>query len=147
MEYKGKMVFDVEHEPTSGEIRVEIDFDANIQFGDHKISQIHHISEMQSFWIGYKERLDDASGDVVKAFLIQLCKKCISLAFQHNYGSNIVGLWDLFKMEEGYCTMNGSEGIKLIRLNGMDIDRQDEYLITVVNQIKEAWQEDGRDKH
>ncbi len=74
------------------------------------------IKEMVDFWSGSDERLEDNNGDYVQAFLKQLASKVHWLVICNNY--NLYGVLSAFdKGIEGWCKMDGSQGIKLIHVD------------------------------
>lgn len=135
MDYKGKIVFNVEHQPTYGSIDVEIDFDHTFEVKGEKVTKIEQITQMQSFWTGSESRLDENDDDVVLAFLKQLCQKCMYLAIEHNV--NYKGLISLFNEgQEGYCALDGSAGIELHNSELPDFDEQDDYEVSELKNYK-----------
>lgn len=126
--YKGIQKFRVEHEPTGGEIDVQIDFDFKYKLGDREVTVLECIVEMQSFFTDSEDRLEEADGDVVRAFLKQLCHKVMLMAIE--YQRNASGIIRLFDDgEEGYCKMDGSNGIKLLSVDQPDFSYQNDYQI------------------
>lgn len=131
MNYKGKKIFDVEHSATSGEIRVEIDFDKmNDHRGMHPLTMQETIVTMVEFWSGDAARLKKNGGDYVATFLKQLCKEALALQLEGNY--NASGVISKFKDREGWVTMDGAYGIKLLFVSGMELGEQDDYEISEV---------------
>lgn len=120
--------YTVEHTPTYGEIKVEIDFDYVNDFGAGPVSMDGIIKDMVDFWDGSKDRLKDNNGNYLNTFLKQLCQRCMAFALEGNY--NVNGVINKFMTEEGWLPMDGSGGIKLTWLDQMDISNQEDYSIT-----------------
>lgn len=129
-QYTGKQVFLVEHEPTCGEIKVEIDFDKVNEMMEKPVPLLESIKAMVLFWTGGESLIDDFEGDYVKAFLKNLCQK--SLAIQAEYYVNTRGVISRFEKEEGYILMDGSMGIKLINVSEMELSNYYDYTIKAV---------------
>lgn len=128
MNYTGKQKFTVEH-ASGGEITVEIDF-------DYELKKIHFpnidttmdaIKEMVEFWASWKSNLKENGNDYVKAFLKNLCYKVLCIEVE--YRTNEEGIIRLMNKEEGYYPIDGSIGIKLISVIGIDFEEQDDYTI------------------
>lgn len=126
--YTGKKTFDVEHEPTQGAIKVEIDFDYVFDFGGKQTSMIDALKMMNEFFTDSESRLEDADGDVVIAYLKMLCHKCIGMSIEHY--KNCQGIIRLFNDgEEGYSKIDGSQGIKLIDLETPNFGDNSDYKV------------------
>ena len=123
--YKGKKIFVVRHEPTCGEISVEIDFDKTNTRSNNEVPMLVIIEEMVLFWMNGENLIDVYGGDVVKAFLQNLCHRCLCLELE--YDRNTIGIIELFKNQEGYIPMDGSEGIRLVSVSGMELTEQFDY--------------------
>lgn len=131
MEYTGKKTFTVEHEPTQGEIKVEIDFDYFFDFGGKQTPMIDALTSINDFFTDSESRMDDADGDIVIAFLRMLCHKCLVMSIEHY--KNCTGIIRLFNDgEEGYCKIDGSQGITLLELERPNFDYNFDYKVTVV---------------
>lgn len=120
-----KKIFKIEHFITGGEIEVEINFDHVNDFGSGPVNMETSIKMLVDFWSGNKDRLTDNGGDYTKTFLKQLCQICLKLELETGY--NASGLVRLFATMEGYCRMDGSCGIKITAVSGMELDCQDDY--------------------
>ncbi len=63
-QYTGKKVFNIEHQPTGGEITVEIDFDkVNEVMEKKEVPILETIKEMVLFWTSGEELIEDYEGD------------------------------------------------------------------------------------
>ena len=134
-QYTGKKVFFVEHEPTQGEIRVEIDFDkVNLTYGDVETPILETIEAMVQFWTSSDQLIEEYDGDYVLAFLQNLCQK--SLALQFEFYKNTEGVIRLFDNQEGYCAMDGSMGIKLLSVTEMNLSSAEDYAIKEITDEK-----------
>lgn len=129
-EYLGKKTFTVEHYPTCGSIEIEIDFDFKHKWNEVETSQIDAIHTMNNFFTGSEDRLNEADGDVVVAFLKMITKKILMMSIE--FYCNAYGIVLQFdKGEEGYIKLDGSQGMKLIDLDIPDFDCENDYGITV----------------
>jgi len=131
MNYSGKQQFKISYD-WDWEMKVEIDFDFPNIMGE--------IKDMVEFWSNWEERLDDNDGDYVKTFLKQLGQK---VYFMINDCGSVYSLlnsfdWDdkFFGGEEGYCKMDGSKGIKIIRADSWSVDKE-EFEVEDVTEDKE----------
>lgn len=125
MDYKGKKIYVVRHEPTFGEVSVEIDFDKTNTMSNNEVPMLVTIQAMVLFWTDGEELIDYFGGDYVKAFLKKLCQKCLALELE--YYRNTEGIIDLFFKEEGYIPMDGSMGIRLVSVSGMELSEAEDY--------------------
>lgn len=116
-----KRQYTIDHFETASTLVIEIDTDF-LQIGKT-------IVELVEFWTGYQERLDENEGNHLHTFLKQITEQCIRVAATYNY--NEKGLIDYFAEAEGYCKMDGSNGIKIIRFSPPELDNQYEYRITM----------------
>lgn len=124
-EYQGKKIFVVRHEPTFGEISVEIDFDKTNTMSNNEVPMLVTIQAMVLFWTNGEELIENYGGDVVKAFLQNLCHRCLCLELE--YYRNTIGIIELFKNQEGYIPMDGSMGIRLVSVSGMELTQEEDY--------------------
>jgi hypothetical protein len=130
MDYTGKKTFTVEH-ASGGEITVEIDFDYQFKpFGPEVKPVKEAIEEMVEFWANWKTDLKENGYDYIKTFLKRLC--CKVLCLQVEYCTNQEGIIRLINREEGYYPIDGSIGIKLISVSGIDFSEFDDYTIETV---------------
>lgn len=127
MEYIGKQKFTVEH-ACGGEITVEIDFDYQFKPFRPEVKSVKEaIVEMVEFWANWKTDLKENGNDYVKTFLKKLCYKVLCLEVE--YQCNESGIIRKINEEEGYYPIDGSVGIKLISVTGIDFEEQDDYTI------------------
>lgn len=119
--------FNIEHEPTGGEITVEIDFGFSRQFGEKTETVNDFIKEMVTFWSGWESRVEENEGSLLLTFLKQLCKQSVFLEFEGNWNTD--GVIEKFYTLEGWYPMDGSYGIKLLNVSGMEIWEQEDYSI------------------
>lgn len=134
-QYTGKKVFNIEHQPTGGEITVEIDFDkVNLTYGEVETPILETIEVMVQFWTSSDQLIEEYDGDYVLAFLQNLCQK--SLALQFEYYKNTEGVIRLFDNQEGYCAMDGSMGIKLLEVSEMELSDFEDYTIKEITDEK-----------
>jgi len=117
----------VEHTPTFASIEVSIDYDYSYKFGDRIVTMEESIKEQAMFWHGSNRRLKDNSGSYLKTFLKHLCETIMIASAANNL--NEFGIIDVFNAKEGWCGLDGSRGIKLLSLEPMEIDNQEDYEI------------------
>ena len=133
--YTGKKVFNIVHQPTGGEITVEIDFDkVNEVMEKKEVPILETIKEMVLFWTSGEELIEDYEGDYVKAFLKNLCQK--ALGIQYEFYVNTSGVISHFESQEGYCSMDGSMGIKLLEVSEMELSYFEDYTIKEITDEK-----------
>ena len=124
--------FLVEHVPTFGEIVVEIDFDFVAEIknntGTEKYPVQNAIEDMVKFWTGSELRVAENEGNYTHTFLKQLCSHVIGIIANRNLSE--YGVIEEMKEEEGWCPLDGSFGIKLIRTERPVLDSQDDFTIT-----------------
>ena len=125
--------FRVEHNPTYGEIEVEIDLDFVVKIKNKKGEEksypiMESIKSMVDFWTGCEKRLDENDGDYLKTFLKQLCHEVMTLVSAENLSAR--GVIEEMKDKEGWCPMDGSCGIKLLSVTAPDFSVQSDYEIT-----------------
>jgi hypothetical protein len=123
----GKKIYDVIHDATGGEIRVQIDFDFVWHYGDRKMTMKDSIIEMVGFWSGSENRLEGNDNNYLNAFLKQLCQEVLVVSLYGNW--NKKGVIDIFKNKEGWMGIDGSYGILLLDSSMMNLDNQDDYSI------------------
>lgn len=129
MDYTGKKSFEIEHEPTLGSIVLEVDFDYVFDFGGKKTSMIEAMTMINDFFTNSEERLDDADDDIVVAFLRMLCHKILIMSIEYN--KNCEGIIRLFNEgEEGYCKIDGSQGITLKDLETPSFEDNFDFKVT-----------------
>jgi hypothetical protein len=111
----------VEHTPTCGSIRVEIDFDFIMKIDDNtSLTMNEMIKQMVDFVYGSENLVKENNGDYVKTYLIMLCGWCFEL-----YDSlGLKKLIDDVNDTEGYYKVDGSEGIKLLAFTEPCFDYQ-----------------------
>lgn len=130
MNYTGKQKFTVEH-ASGGEIIVEIDFDYQFKPFKPELKSVKEaIVEMVEFWSNWKTDLKENGNDYVKAFLKKLC--CKVLCLEVEYQCNEEGIIRKINEEEGYYPIDGSIGIKLISVTGIDFEEQEDYTIEIL---------------
>lgn len=113
--------YKVEHE-SGAEMIVEI---------DHSIMTEEQLHELNNFWSSSKDRLYREDGNVLYAVLKNLLQ--VVLSVQYEGGLNLQGVINAFDWDykygnggqEGYPKLDGSSGIKLISIEGIEIDTYD----------------------
>lgn len=95
------------------------------------ISVMEQIQQMVHFWTGWEERLEAVGGDYVAAFLKQAAENIFRLC--HCARLSVKGAIEVMKEEEGYCWMDGSNGITLLEVDEVDY-LQERFKITELNE-------------
>lgn len=121
-------VYTVEHEPTSAEIKVEINFDYKFQYGELQMSMNDMMKEMVDFWVGFEYRLNDNNGNYFETFLKQLCHEVMILGLD----KNVLGIISEFNNREGWWKIDGTEGIKLLSVDNMCLENQLNYEVKLI---------------
>lgn len=111
--------FIVKHDWLSWEMEVEID----------EAKAAPAIKQMVEFWTGWERALDNNDGDYTKTFLENLACQCLTIAISHNY--NATGIIREFEKLEGWCPMDGRQGIKITDVYCYSLDR-DEFSVEEV---------------
>jgi len=125
---KGKKRYKVEHEPTEGEIIIEIDFDFINYFGGDEPNTMESVIKMLvEFWYGYESDLEQNNQNYLETFLKSLCHAVLTTSLEGNW--NCDGVISQFKNKEGWILLDGSQGIKLLQLETMNLTDQDDFLI------------------
>lgn len=102
IEEVSKIKYKVELDNIDCSITVEINDDENTK----------QLMDMcNKFWFGYQQRLDDENGDITNTFLKLLCGTALSVQQTNDY--NLYGVIQEFNDMEGWCRLDGSDGIKL----------------------------------
>ncbi len=123
---KGKKTFEVNYSPTWANITVEIDFDMEFKVGKTEtMKTTQAIKEMVEFWSGYLERLSLNKGDYLHTFLKSLAHEVFLIQLEGNW--NTEGVIDQFENREGWFNMDGSCGINIIDVEGVELSRQGDY--------------------
>lgn len=111
----------VEHETGAGMV-VEI---------DEEILTEEELHKLNDFWCGAKDNLYREDGNVLNAVLKNLLQ--VVLSVQYEGGLNLQGVINAFDWDakygnggqEGYPKLDGSSGIKLVDVTGLEIDVYD----------------------
>ena len=100
---------------------VDYDMTASVDIEiDHNPKTDALLVLINDFWTGAEERVSN-SGSVLNAVLRMLAAECLRLEFFQGMGTNLV--IRAFEHEmEGWPKMDGSAGIKIIAINGFNID-------------------------
>lgn len=125
--------YTIEHVPTSCGLTVEINFDFVSEVKKEKYSMMQMIKTMVDFFSDGDNRLK-SNKNYLEAFLKQLTEISIFISIENN--CNINGVIRQFEKQEGYCRMDGSMGIKLIELCRLELDDQDDYEITKLDNLE-----------
>lgn len=124
--------FIIEHQPTGGEIRVEIDFDfvgkIKTENGEVDYPVMTEIKDTVDFWSNSEKRLNENEGSYLNTFLKQLAESVLRILATNNL--TLYGVIEEMKGEEGWMPLDGTYGIKLTSIDEPSFSEQDEYLIT-----------------
>jgi len=103
-----KIKYKVELDNIYCSINVEINDDENTK---------QMMDMCNKFWSGHQQRLDDENGDITATFLKLLCGTALTVQKAGDY--NLYGVVQEFNDMEGWCRLDGSEGIKLTSIDGL----------------------------
>lgn len=117
--------YNVEHYPTRAEIEVEIDFSYTLTYGTELLTMDDLIKQLVEFWAGWKSDLAYNNGNYIQTFLKNLCDVCLKVALEGNWNKD--GVISEFEGKEGWCSLDGSNGVKLISLSGIDLSDHTDY--------------------
>lgn len=104
----------------------EIDFDwkASVKVEvDHSVFTDEVATMINGFWMGADDRLHCEDGNLIKAVLKMLAARIFAMDIE--LGIGVSGLIALFDNEEGWPKMNGSDGIKIVSLDGLTFEPED----------------------
>lgn len=110
--------------------RYEIDYDwkANVTIEiDHDIVTDEALHELNNFWSSADWRIQRA-GSVLNAVLKMLAREIMVIQFSAGYTTEYLIKqfdWDSGNGQEGWPPMDGSQGIKIINTEDLDIDYDD----------------------
>jgi hypothetical protein len=97
---------------------------------DHAVMTDENLHEINRFWGGDKDRLSRANGDVVQAVLKMLASTAFNLTIE-TWDAIEAFNWANGKGQEGWPTMDGSEGIKIVSIDEVCFDHDDIEVRTV----------------
>lgn len=105
--------YEVTHDSLYWSCMVEIQDEVNGK------STIDWIKEMVDFWTGSSDRLEENDGDYTKTFLKQLASECFKIGLANNYNTH--GIVEEFADKEGWVSMDGAYGIKILNTDDCNI--------------------------
>ena len=120
----------VEHEPTCGDIYVDIDHYFTIEHEGKTITVEELMRDQLSFFTSGEKLLQRCDGDVLKAYLLFVCKRAMQVGANQNL--NHYGIISAFAEEEGHMPIDGSRGVNLVGYSAPDFNVYDEYKITIL---------------
>jgi len=120
-------IFKIEFDAIFWECEIRIDPDFKSDYGGQQTTCAEQIKEMVEFWTDWEDAVGNADGDYVKAFALQLAKECFHIAYSNNYNTH--GVVEEFEGKEGYCKMDGSNGIWITHTDDAVIGDQ-EFTVT-----------------
>jgi len=115
MDYKGRMQFQVKNDWNDMEAIIEIDF-------SHE-GIMEKIKNMVEFWSGWEYHVSTNNGDYVQAFLKTLAADIQDVALGMNY--NTQGVRSAYDDREGWCKMDGTDGIDILQHSTIEWDADD----------------------
>jgi len=74
------------------------------------------MKEQLLFWLGGQDRINEADGDVEKAYLKMLAGRLILLSMEWN----VEGVKDQIKESEGWVPIDGTYGVKLVSIDAWE---------------------------
>lgn len=108
---------------------IEYDLKVNVYVEiDHSIATDEILKEIIEFWTGSEDLVKQAGG-VLNAVLKMLTRTCLYLQIETGY--NVTGIIEKFDWDarnggqEGWPKMDGSYGIKLLRVDEFKLDEND----------------------
>ncbi len=107
-----KKTYTVTYIPQDWDCTVEIEDEVN------GVATLDLIKQMVEFWTDWESLLDDNDGDYTRAFLQQLARQAFLICVGENY--NTYGIVEEFNDLEGWCKMDGSQGIKITNTDDFD---------------------------
>ena len=78
------------------------------------------------FWMDGQQRIDREGGDIEQAYLKMLGEELIKYSMEYNF----FGILNKFEDKEGWCPLDGSEGIQLMSINNWEFSQDDFYIET-----------------
>ena len=90
---------------------------------DHDIVTDELLTQINTFWNGADDRLQDADGNVLIAVLKMLGQRCWPLVIDHCCSEK--ELIQVFDGMEGWPKMDGSSGFKIIQCDELEFDSYD----------------------
>ena len=108
----------VEHESGAGMV-VEV---------DHSLMTDAELHDLNNFWSCARERLSDEDGDILHTVLKDLLNQVLRVQFEGDL--NLQGVLNAFDYhggggQEGYPKLDGSAGIKLLKVDGIELFASD----------------------
>lgn len=90
---------------------------------DHDIMTDEKLHEINNFWSDAEERYERADDNIIKAVLMMLAAKAFGMTFSH---WDVAGAFDWKKGrgEEGWPSMDGSDGIKIVYIDDIEFDTE-----------------------
>lgn len=114
--------------------RYEITYDWNQTVTvevDHDVMTDAKLHEINRFWSGADERIQDYEGSVLWAVLVMLAQRCLRLSITELGSVKDCFNWKTGHGVEGWPTMDGSDGITLISVDDFEFD-EDEFVVKEV---------------
>ena len=85
---------------------------------------LDYMKEQLLFWSGGQRRIDKENGDIEKAYLKMLGYELILMSIDYN----LYGILSEFKDKEGWYSLDGSYGVKLISIDEWEFDKDEFYI-------------------
>ncbi len=82
------------------------------------------MKEQLLFWMGGQDRIDEEDGDIEKAYLKMLTQQIICLSMEFN----TFGIKDEIGDMEGWCSIDGKDGVKLLTADTWEFSDSDVHL-------------------
>jgi len=119
-------VFKIDNYPNNWSCTIEINPDFIIQERStpDKVCTCHDVmASMISYWHGGDERLKILNGKIDKTFAQQLAREIFLILAEGN--KTVKGVIAEFENREGWSSMDGSWGIKIIEVDDLSFDHDD----------------------
>lgn len=98
-------------------ITYDITWDMTVGIKQDK-ETLNNMREMLLYWMNGQGRIDDAKGDVQTAFLKMLAEHAIIESLEYNTH----GVTEELGESEGWCPLDGSHGVRIIRVDSFRFD-------------------------
>ena len=125
-----KKTFLIEQNQIFATAKIEIDFSFELKYGEKTYSLDELIKEYVQFWSGWEKRLWENDGNYTITFLKDLLKEICLIYFGSNCNYNIIGIISEFENKEGYPSLDGKYGIKLLDFEKPEILDEGDYSVT-----------------
>ena len=99
---------------------LEFDMDGVFEFGDKKYTTLEMVQMSLDFFTGGQEAIEDSDGDICIAYAKFIGQKVV----RESMDWNLKGIISAFNDAEGYLTLDGTNGVTLIRSDTFEIEEE-----------------------